>query len=225
MRRQRILVTRHPETRANIAGTLSGRSDVDLSAEGEDQMYRAIRAIVAWRPDRIWTSPLSRCQSIAREAANALGIACEVNPNLAEIEFGRAQGLTLAQVRELGYDFPWQLDGEGRSHPIQGGESFEHLYARAGALLEQLRPLEGRTSCVTHGGFTRALLGRMMSVPLDTFWNVRIPNVSSQVIICDDGTFRLASLGLAPEEVVRRSENPALLGRDTTEKLSGSDDE
>ena len=101
MRRQRILVTRHPETRANIAGTLSGRSDVDLSAEGEDQMYRAIRAIVAWRPDRIWTSPLSRCQSIAREAANALGIPCEVNPNLADIEFGRAQGLTLAQVREL----------------------------------------------------------------------------------------------------------------------------
>ena len=225
MRRQRILVTRHPETMANIAGTLSGRSDVDLSAEGEDQMYRAIRAIVAWRPDRIWTSPLSRCQSIAREAANALGIPCEVNPNLAEIEFGRAQGLTLAQVRELGYDFPWQLDDEGRSHPIQGGESFEHLYARAGS---SAGPAEaaGGPHLVRHAWrLHQGVPGQDAQRPLDTFWNVRIPNVSSQVVTCDDGTFRLASLGLAPEEVVRRSENPALLGRDTTEKLSGSDDE
>ena len=186
----RILVMRHPQTTANIDHILSGRSDVDLTEEGERQLFRAAQAVVVWRPDRIWVSPLSRCKAIGEEAAVALGILCEVHPNLAEIEFGPVQGLTSAKLREQGYDFPWRLD--------------------------ELRPLEGRTACITHGGFTRGLLGAVMGTPLTTFWNVRLPNVSSQVLTCDGKTFTLAGLALAPEEVIQRMEHPELLGIDTT---------
>ena len=111
----RILVMRHPQTTANIDHILSGRSDVDLTEEGERQLFRAAQAVVVWRPDRIWVSPLSRCKAIGEEAAVALGIPCEVHPNLAEIEFGPVQGLTSAKLREQGYDFPWRLDEQGRS--------------------------------------------------------------------------------------------------------------
>ena len=188
--RQRILVMRHPQTVANIDHVLSGRSDVDLTEEGVRQLFRAAQAVTAWRPDRIWVSPLSRCKAIGEEAANALGIPCEVHPNLAEIEFGPVQGMTAGELRRHGYDFPWRLD--------------------------ELRPLEGRTACVTHCGFTRGLLAAVMGTPLTTFWNVRLPNVSSQVLTCDGQTFTLAGLALAPEEVVRRTEHPELLGIDTT---------
>lgn len=212
----RILVMRHPQTTANIDHILSGRSDVDLTEEGERQLFRAARAVVAWRPDRIWVSPLSRCKAIGEEAAAALGIPCEVHPNLAEIEFGPVQGLTSAKLRDQGYDFPWRLDERGRSVCPAGAESFEELIARAGRLLDELRPLSGRTVCITHGGFTRGLLAAVMGTPLTTFWNVRLPNVSSQVLICDGKTFTLAGLALAPEEVIRRMEHPELLGIDTT---------
>ena len=216
----RILLTRHQATVANQEHTLSGRADVDLTPEGERQMYRAIRAVAAWRPDRIWTSPLSRCRAIAFEAAEACGVPCEVHENLAEIEFGPAQGKTVGWLRERGYDFPWEIDGEGRSVPIPGAESFEGMYERSAALLEELRPLTGRTACVTHGGLTRALLGQLFRAPLTEFWHVRLPNVSSQVLSYDGSKFALAALGLAPEEVVRRMEEPWLLGRDTTEHIA-----
>ena len=197
--RQRILVMRHPQTTANVGHLLSGTEDVDLTGEGERQMFRAIDALVAWAPDRIWTSPLSRCRAIGEEAAARLGVPCEVHDNLHEIEFGSVQGLTVAEVRD-------------------------QLVSRGAALLDELRPLEGRTACVTHGGFTRALLGAVFGTPLSTFWNVCLPNVSSQVLTCDGDAFSLAALALAPEEVVRRAKSPELIGTDTTKDIAGSDE-
>lgn len=219
--KQRILVMRHPETVANTEHFLSGRKDVELTPHGEEQLMQAVEAIVAWRPDRVWSSPLSRCQAIGREAAFRLGVPFEVHMNLQELEFGSVQDMKFADVAKSGYPFPWHLDEDGRSLPAPGAESFEHLRARAKDFLEELRPLEGRTACVTHGGFTRGLLGAVFDTPLDTFWNVSISNVTSQVLTCDGRTFRLAALGLAPQEVITRSMNPELLGNDTTQTISG----
>ncbi|MDD5800681.1 MAG: histidine phosphatase family protein [Coriobacteriales bacterium] len=217
----RILVMRHPETVANTGRFLSGRKDVELTPAGERQLMQAVDAIVAWRPDRVWSSPLSRCQAIGREAAFRLGVPFEVHMNLQELEFGSVQDVPFDEVARMGYPFPWHIDAQGHSMPAPGAESFEHLRVRAKAFLEELRPLTGRTACVTHGGFTRGLLGAVFDTPLDTFWNISISNVSSQVLTCDGTTFRLAALGLAPQEVITRSMNPSLLGNDTTQSISG----
>jgi broad specificity phosphatase PhoE len=207
---------RHPQTQANIAHVLSGREDVDLTKEGEHQLFRAAKALAAWKPERIWVSPLSRCKAIGEEAASALGIACEVHEDLAEIEFGPAQDLTTAELEKMGYIFPWAIGPDGRSQAPEGAESFEELIARGARLLDSLRPLTGRTACITHGGFTRALLAAVFHTPLDTFWNIHVPNVSSQVLTCDGRDFRLEALGLAPEEVMGRCLDPSLIGVDTT---------
>ena len=58
--RQRILLMRHPETPANTERCFSGRRDVPLTERGERQRDRGVEALVAFRPDRIWCSPLSR---------------------------------------------------------------------------------------------------------------------------------------------------------------------
>ena len=218
--KHRILVMRHPETVANIEKFLSGRKDVDLTPTGEKQLLQAIEAVVAWKPDRVWSSPLLRCQAIAKEAAFRLGVPFEVHMNLQEIEFGSVQDAKFAEVAAMGYPFPWRIDENGHSVAAPDAEDFEHLRVRAKALLEELRPLEGRTACVTHGGFTRGLLGAVFDTPLDTFWNISISNVSSQVLTCDGQTFRLAALGLAPAEVVARSQHPEYLGNDTTQSIS-----
>ena len=77
--KHRILVMRHPETVANTERFLSGRKDVELTSAGERQLMQAIEAVVAWKPDRVWSSPLLRCQAIAKEAAFRLGVPFEVH--------------------------------------------------------------------------------------------------------------------------------------------------
>jgi broad specificity phosphatase PhoE len=212
----RMLIMRHPQTVANVERVLSGRSDVELSEEGYRQFRRAADALVVWKPDRIWTSPLSRCRSLGEAAAARLGIACEVCPELIEIEFGPVQGMTVAELKQLGYDFPWAHDESGKSIAPEGAESFEALFARARQLLDMLKEQEGRTACITHGGVLRALLREVFQTPLSTFWNVRLPNVSSQILACDSTTVTLEAVALAPEEVIRRIECPELRGIDTT---------
>ena len=86
-----VLFMRHPETLGNTAHLFSGRRNVELSDRGALQCARAVRALVDWRPDRILTSPLVRCRSIAFGAALCLGIEPEVEERLVEIDFGALQ--------------------------------------------------------------------------------------------------------------------------------------
>ncbi|MGI6755437.1 MAG: histidine phosphatase family protein [Atopobiaceae bacterium] len=216
-----ILIMRHPETVANTSRFLSGRENVELSDKGCQQRLQAIEALVAARPDRIWSSPLDRCTTIAKAAAEQLHMDYEVHENLIELEFGSVQNVAYDKVAELGYPFPWHLDEAGHSLPAPGAESFEHLRSRAHALLEELLPLSGLTACITHGGFTRGLLGEMYQMPLETFWNMSIANVSTQILTCNGGVFRLVALGLSPQELKARATLGTLVGHDTTQTISG----
>lgn len=220
--RQRILVMRHPETIANVEHYFSGHKDVFLTKRGDEQRKRAIKALVSWKPDRIWCSPLSRCLSIAAPAAEYLGMEVVIDERLAEIEFGDLEGNDIDYAREHGYRFPWPIDQYGVSHPCPGGESFETLLARAGSLLDSLRPLEGRTACISHGGFTRAILGAVYGSDKREFWNYTITNVSSQILTTDGKRFFLDAFGLTPEEVMRRMYDPDSMNEDSINN-SGED--
>ncbi|MFZ2755986.1 MAG: histidine phosphatase family protein [Atopobiaceae bacterium] len=214
--RASVLVMRHPETEANVSRCFAGRRDVLLTPRGEEQRKRAVEAVIAWRPDRIWCSPLARCLCIAAPAAETLGIEVEIDDRLQEIEFGELESKGYDYAAGHGYTFPWPIDSEGVSHPCPGAESFEDLLERAGSLLASAEPLDGRTAMITHGGFTRALLGSAFGSDLGRFWHMTIRNVASQILTTDHEGFYLDAFGLTPEEVVRRSAAGALGGGHST---------
>ena len=117
----RILFMRHPESVANTQRFFSGRRDVELTEHGVEQREHAVRALVAFHPDRIWTSPLSRCKDMAQMAATELGIPCEVKDDLAEMDFGILESKRFADAEEIlkpyGLTFPWASDENGHSIP------------------------------------------------------------------------------------------------------------
>ena len=203
----RVVVMRHPQTVGNVAPFLSGRRDVELTQLGKVQRDRAIGALAAWGPDRVVSSPLSRCLGIARGVRELTGCELLVDERVIEIDFGECEGLSSGAARERGWEFPWPVGAGGTSRPCPGGESFEHLLGRAGEVASWLASLEGRTAVVTHGGFTRALLGAVYGSPVNLFWNFTVPNVSSQLFDVAHGRLRLAAFGLTPEELESRSES------------------
>lgn len=208
-----VLFIRHPETLGNVANVYSGRVNVELSDAGARQCARAVQALVAWKPDRIITSPLVRCRSIAYGAALCLGMRPQVDERLIEIDFGAIEGLTSLEAKELGYRFPWPVDAQSHSHPAPRGESFEQILGRAQSFLDVAARFQGRVACVTHGGFTRALLGAAYGMDLDRFWDMVIGNVSSQIFVGkgDGSPLQLAAMGLSPEEVAARGRAYAAL--------------
>ena len=205
---QRVLFMRHPETVSNTQHFFSGRLDVPLTPHGEEQRERAVEALVAFAPDRVFTSPLSRARGLAEQAAARLGVPCEPLDDLLEIDFGPLEGMDVSRAMNEGLGFPWPIDDDGRSHPPAGAESFESLRERCLSVLERLRPLTGRTACVTHGGYLRMLLAAVYDVPLTRFWDQHVLNVSSHYFTCDGRSFALGGFNLSPEEVVAHATTP-----------------
>lgn len=206
--RQRVLFMRHPETVSNTGHFFSGRIDVPLTPHGEEQRKRAVEALVAFSPDRVFTSPLSRARGLAEEAAERLGVPCEPLEDLIEVDFGPLEGMDVARAMNERIGFPWPIGEDGRSCPPEGAESFESVRERCLAVLERLRPLTGKTACVTHGGYLRMLTAAVYDIPLSRFWDQHVLNVSSHYFTCDGSTFALGGFNLSPEEVIAHATTP-----------------
>lgn len=201
----RVLFMRHPRTVFNDTGLLSGHIDVELSEEGRAQARRAADALAAWQPDRILSSPLSRCRAIADAAASALGQQVIVDERLIELDFGPLEGVPKADLERQGLSFPWDIV-DGHSVAAPGAETFEQLIERAAGFVDYVATLRGKTACVTHGGFSRAVFAAVYHEPVEVFWDRVIPNVSSQVFVSNGKRLALQTAGLTPEELHRRAD-------------------
>lgn len=201
----RVLFMRHPQTEFNNTGRLSGRIDVGLSEVGREQATRAAAALVAWKPDRIITSPLKRCHAIADAAARELGVEPIEDGRVIEIDFGEAEGIEKGRLADMGLAFPWQIV-DGRSVAAPRAESFEDLIERARGFVNYVATLRGKTAVVTHGGFSRAVFAAAYDEPVELFWDRVIPNVSSQVFVSNGRRLALQTAGLTPEELHRRAD-------------------
>lgn len=207
----RVLFIRHGETEANVGEFYSGHTDTALTEVGLEQVDHAAAAIESFRPDRIYTSPLLRCKTIADKAAFALNMEAEVYEDLIELNFGAMEEKAFSSLKEHGFTFPWARDYLGRSIPCEGAESAEEAYVRAERVLEMIKGGRGKTVCVSHGGFIRCVFGRLLSVPFETIWRLRFVNVASMLVTYNDlGRYVIEGVGYTPEEVIYRSTHDSI---------------
>ncbi|MBZ4014614.1 histidine phosphatase family protein [Streptomyces purpurogeneiscleroticus] len=169
-----FLLVRHGETVWHAENRYAGRTDVALTERGHAQAAE----LAAWAAgagiDAVVCSPLSRARLTAEPAARALGLAPRVDARLLEVDFGRGDGLTRTEMREV---FPERLDAFLRDpvvHHLPGGEDPEEAAARAADCLADLaRELpDGRVLVVAHSTLVRLLLCRVLGIPLGTYRTV-----------------------------------------------------
>jgi len=154
----RITLVRHGETEWSLSGRHTGRTDIALTARGEDGA-RALAPILARTAfARVLTSPRLR----ARRTCALAGLAAEaeVEPDLAEWDYGDYEGLRSAEIlqRRPG----WTIFGDG----CPNGESPADVSARADRLLARLRGEGGEVALFSHGHFGRALAARWIEAPV-----------------------------------------------------------
>ncbi|GAA1398996.1 bifunctional RNase H/acid phosphatase [Catellatospora coxensis] len=142
----RLVLVRHGETELTAQKRYSGRGDVPLSAVGEEQAAAAGRRVAGLRPDRVVSSPLSRCKATAAAIASAAGgIPVSVEADLIECDFGVWEGLTFGDVRE---QYPAELDAWLASTSVAPpkGESFQQVAKRVRGVMGKLqKAYEGQT--------------------------------------------------------------------------------
>jgi broad specificity phosphatase PhoE len=151
----RLLLVRHGQTEWSRTGRHTGRTDVPLTDEGEEQA-RILRSWVeGLRPRLVLASPLQR----AHRTAELAGLPDVVlDPDLQEWDYGGYEGLTTPEIRERVGE-TWTVFKDGVVPGETPGESLEQLAARGRAVLERVRPeLEhGDVVLVGHGHALRVL--------------------------------------------------------------------
>jgi len=179
-----LLLVRHPETEANIAGRFVGQGETAYTMEGRRQVRRLARKVSRFAPDHIWSSPLERAAAVARRASSITHVPVRMDERLLELDFGVAHGLTWNEIVEAGIPFNYRAEDE----PVApGGESRAALQARVGACLDEMREAGGRHLVVAHAGVMRAALVHLLGLSSEGSWLFHIHSAQMARVRIYDG--------------------------------------
>lgn len=190
---------RHGQTDWSASERHTGRTDVPLNAEGEQQAHEAGRLLHALqdsaaRPAMVLSSPRSRALRTAELAGLTVD---EVTEDLAEWDYGEYEGLTTAQIRER---VPgWTV----WTHPCPGGESADQVGARAAKILERIQAVlpHGDVILVGHGHLSRVLVAAWIGLPVPSGVHFRLEAAGIAVLGDERGVPQVHRLNVPPVHI------------------------
>ena len=139
---------------------------------------------------RCWASPALR----TRETARLLGIDATLEPALADNDYGRWKGRSMAEIadKEPKSIAAWLADPSARPH---GGESIRDLTTRVGAWLDGQHAAGGRSLAITHQAVIRAAIVHVLGAP--AFWRVDVEPLSLTELSSDGRRWNLRQRSVA----------------------------
>ncbi len=153
----KIYLARHGETEWTITGQHTGRSDIPLTARGEEEARQLGQRLRGLRFATVLTSPLQRARRTCELAG--FGADAVVDPELVEWDYGAYEGQRSADIRAERPD--WYLFRDG----VPGGETVEQIGARADRVIARLRQAAGDVLIFAHGHIIRVLAARWLGLP------------------------------------------------------------
>ncbi len=175
----RLFLIRHGETEWSLSGRHTGRTEIALSARGEEEARALAPALGGLVFARVLTSPRERARRTC--ALAGLGASAEVEPRLAEWDYGDYEGRRSEDICKARPD--WEIFADG----CPGGETPAQVAERADGLLQSLRALAGDVALFTHGHFGRALAVRWIGLPVAAGRRFALDTASVSILGDDPG--------------------------------------
>jgi probable phosphoglycerate mutase len=193
----RLYLVRHGETAWSLSGRHTGRTDVPLTARGEDEARSLAPLLADIEFSRVLTSPRQRARQTCVLAG--LGGEQEVEPDLAEWDYGDFEGETLSGIRTHQPD--WDIFRDGCPH----GETPADISLRADRLIARLRAMRGNIALFSHGHFGPALAARWIGSPVVAGQHFSLGTAALNILSYDPGHPEISVIALW-------NATPALLG-------------
>jgi broad specificity phosphatase PhoE len=153
----RIWLVRHGETEWSKSGQHTGRTDIPLTATGEQQGKALGRHLAGMKFAQVLSSPLSRARETCRLAG--FDAAAQISEDLREWNYGIYEGLKTADIRvkEPGWSI-WTTT-------VPEGETVDQVGERARRVIEHVDGVEGDVALFAHAHFLRILGACWMGLP------------------------------------------------------------
>lgn len=151
-------LVRHGETAWSLTGQHTGRSDLALTTHGEAQARELAPRLAPIEFSRVLVSPRLRARQTC--ALAGLGDASEIDPDLAEWDFGDYEGQLLVDIRQTRPGWSSWRDGS------PGGELPSEVCVRVDRLIARLATMDGNVALFSHGQLGASLAARWIGLPV-----------------------------------------------------------
>jgi probable phosphoglycerate mutase len=153
---QQIWLIRHGETAWSRSGQHTGWTDIPLLAESAVSL-KALRPHVQNHAFAlVLSSPLQR----AYQTAKLVGFESpETDDNLREWNYGRYEGKTKEEIRQLAPEWTLWTDG------VPDGETLSDVAQRAQNVLRRARAVPGDVALIAHGHILRIIAACWLELP------------------------------------------------------------
>lgn len=151
----RLVLVRHGETEWSVNGQHTGRTDIPLTANGENEARATADTLAEWDFERVFSSPLQR----ARQTAALAGFSPEIDDRLLEWDYGDVEGRTNAEIVAERPGWSKWADGVGN------GETAEDVGVRADDFISLAGSIDGEVLVFAHGHLLSILVARWLGLP------------------------------------------------------------
>lgn len=195
--RTELYLVRHGRTLGNVQRVLCGRTDVPLDELGLRQAHLvAGRLAPVVRADVLLSSPLQRARVTAGIIGDSMGITPEIREDLAEWNFGLAEGLSFEVVADTYPEIAARFfDIEDYDVGWPEGETRRQFHVRVyNEFLSILRAYHDHTLIVVaHGGVFGSLLAQVQGQHPNRWqaYDIRNCSVSHLEVSVDDTAVHL----------------------------------
>lgn len=170
----KIYFFRHGETQWALSGQHSGRADLALTTNGEDEARQLGEKIQSIRFSHVFSSPLRRAQETCSQTGLLHQV--EIDDDLSEWDSGDYEGKTEAEILAQRPD--WNLFRDG----FPNGETPTGISERADRLISKLKALDGDIALFSHGDFGRVLAARWIGLAVEHAQNFLLNTASISVL-------------------------------------------
>lgn len=163
-----VYLIRH--TSVNIAkGICYGMSDIDLAATYKEEIEKVCKKLQNENIEMFYSSPLKRCAILTNSISSNKNIIQD--ERLKEINFGNWELKEWNLIEKEPYFLEWSSNYGNLKAP--NGESFFDLSARVNETFSEVKNEKySRVGIITHGGVIRALLSKILQVPMQNSYTI-----------------------------------------------------
>jgi broad specificity phosphatase PhoE len=177
-----VFLVRHGQTESNKLGLFHGATDVPLNALGLQQADLVARRIAEFEHVRsLHSSPLARALRTAHAIGSRTNLRPRLHAGLAEMNFGQAEGLTLAQLAEHYPEAARRFaDFTDHGAAFPGGESRGGFHGRVREALDRIvtQHQGERLVVVAHGGVIASVVAQILGEDPGDWRKYHIDNCS-----------------------------------------------
>ena len=180
----RLYIIRHGETEWNSQGRIQGHTDIPLSGAGRQQAQYTAERLKNVNFDIAYSSDLSRTSETAEIILGKRNIQVNTLTSLREYNKGVFEGL---HRTEYSLTYPDQYQAsliKDLDFAPESGESVRQVHDRVsefGTFITSEHPNED-ILIAGHGGSLRALVVHLLSLSMETTWNLATSNCSLTII-------------------------------------------